>query len=107
MEDRSLPRRRFAAEVVAGAFLGSSLAATSSAEAADGPERLAGRNDDRTSVDLFLNLIRAEYPTKLTDEQWAELRRHVEYHQARARLLRSLPIVNHDELPIVFRVLEA
>lgn len=106
MEDRFLPRRRFAAEVVAGALVGSSFASPASAEAADRPERIAGGNDDRTSVDLVLNLIQAEYPTKLTDEQWTELRRHVEYHQARARLLRSLPLENHDELPIVFRVLD-
>lgn len=110
MTAAEFPRRSFTAHVAIGALSGLAVASAPAdsqfAAAADRPEQATKAEEDRSSVDLVLGLIRAQYPTPLDDAQWAELRSHVEFHQARARMLRALPLQNGDELPIVFRVFD-
>ena len=99
MNEPSLLRREFATRIVAGSLAGAALPFASTTASAAEPIDVA-------AADLVLALIRRQYPADLTDAQWRELRSKIEYHQARSRLLRSMPLTNADELAIVFRVVE-
>lgn len=55
-----------------------------------------------SEVDALVELLKARYGDRLTDEQLAELRKAVEESTDHARQMRSVPLGNGDEPAFVF-----
>ena len=94
MTSRDLDRRSFARELVAGTAAAVGLSGTT----ADGAQDVKPPG----TADQLLAVLQAQFPGRLNDEQWKEVRGKIESQLKASQTLREFKLQNSDEPATLF-----